>query len=48
VSKLYEVKKQGHLEQLLASREWFIKKLKEEHPLKLDPKKPFYTVDSTQ
>jgi hypothetical protein len=45
VSKLFEAKKRGYLEQPLASREWFIKKLKEEHPLKLDPKKPFYTVE---
>jgi hypothetical protein len=45
VSKLYKAKKLGYLEQPLASREWLIKKLKEEHPLKPDPKKPFYTVE---
>ncbi len=45
MSKLYEAKKLGYLEQPLASREWFIKKLKEEHPLRQDSKKPFYMVE---
>jgi hypothetical protein len=44
VSKLYCARKRGYAELPLASREWFIKKLKEDHTFIFKPKVPEYLI----
>jgi hypothetical protein len=45
VSKLYCSRKRGYAELPLASREWFIKKLKEDHTSIFKPKVPEYLLE---
>jgi hypothetical protein len=45
VSKLYCAKKRGYDNHPLASEEWFVKKLKEEHTLISKPRVPLYQLE---
>jgi hypothetical protein len=45
VSKLYCTRKRGYPELPLASKEWFIKKLKEDHTSIFKPKVPEYLLE---
>jgi len=45
VSKLYCAKKRGYDNHPLASEEWFVKKLKEEHTLLSKPRVPLYQLE---
>jgi hypothetical protein len=45
VSKLYCTRKQGYAELPLASREWFIKKLKEDHTSIFKPRVTEYLLE---
>jgi hypothetical protein len=45
LSKLYCARKRGYAELPLASKEWFIKKLKEDHTSIFKPKVPEYLLE---
>jgi hypothetical protein len=48
VSKLYCARKRGYAKLPLASREWFIKKHKEDHTSNFKPRVPEYLLEKQQ